>query len=379
MLQEEESWGGVKDGNYNMKKIRVAGLGPGNPDYILPAVRKAAEDSDIIIGGRRNIESIKELLEGKEGDFFGPAGYCVPPMYRQGLAAAMDKMYEDVTKDIKVTEQDIKDKYDEYVENDKEYYTENPNMFETDYPSGALYYNLGGYRVAKHILIKFDDEYSDKIKEYEELNLYALPYDVKSFKKLQNIYIAYDEISQDDFVNIWGDLLNTPIYYHDKYYHRINVASIYWNCPSIFFFSRKFSEHTLSENLTGFLDTIRKEFVSSMLKKYSTLEEVRNPKNQLYLYYILHRNINEKSMQSFFKNRNYNFGWLKKEKGYKSLFTKGVEDSIEFEDQNPIFQVYNAQFRYSFGINSKNTLDLEKLGIGNKRNPFEELVKWSNF
>ena len=66
MLQEEESWGGVKDGNYNMKKIKVAGLGPGNPDYILPAVRKAAEDSDIIIGGRRNIESIKELLEGKE-------------------------------------------------------------------------------------------------------------------------------------------------------------------------------------------------------------------------------------------------------------------------------------------------------------------------
>ena len=87
-----------------------------------------------------------------------------------------------------------------------------------------------------------------------------------------------------------------------------------------------------------------------MLKKYSTLEEVRNPKNQLYLYYILHRNINEKSMQSFFKNRNYNFGWLKKEKGYKSLFTKGVEDSIEFEDQNPIFRVYNAQFRSSFGI-----------------------------
>ena len=25
----------------------------------------------------------RELLEGKEGDFFGPAGDCVPPMYRQ--------------------------------------------------------------------------------------------------------------------------------------------------------------------------------------------------------------------------------------------------------------------------------------------------------
>ena len=66
MLQEEESWGGAKDGNYNMKKIKVAGLGPGNPDYILPAVRKAVKDSEIVIGGKRNTESIKELLDGKE-------------------------------------------------------------------------------------------------------------------------------------------------------------------------------------------------------------------------------------------------------------------------------------------------------------------------
>ena len=36
----------------------------------------------------------RELLEGKEGDFFGPAGYCVPPMYREGLAAAMERMCE---------------------------------------------------------------------------------------------------------------------------------------------------------------------------------------------------------------------------------------------------------------------------------------------
>ncbi len=66
MLQGEESWGGVKDGNYNMEKIKVAGLGPGNPEYILPAVRKVLSDSEIVIGGRRNIESIKELLEEKE-------------------------------------------------------------------------------------------------------------------------------------------------------------------------------------------------------------------------------------------------------------------------------------------------------------------------
>lgn len=34
----------------------------------------------------------RELLEGAPGDLAGPAGYCVPPMYREGLADAMEKM-----------------------------------------------------------------------------------------------------------------------------------------------------------------------------------------------------------------------------------------------------------------------------------------------
>ena len=34
----------------------------------------------------------KELLEGGPGDALGPAGYCVPPMYRQGLADAMAQL-----------------------------------------------------------------------------------------------------------------------------------------------------------------------------------------------------------------------------------------------------------------------------------------------
>lgn len=34
----------------------------------------------------------RELLEGAPGDDLGVAGYCVPPMYRQGLADAMERM-----------------------------------------------------------------------------------------------------------------------------------------------------------------------------------------------------------------------------------------------------------------------------------------------
>lgn len=34
----------------------------------------------------------RELLEGREGDTFGPAGYCVPPMHRESLADALERM-----------------------------------------------------------------------------------------------------------------------------------------------------------------------------------------------------------------------------------------------------------------------------------------------
>lgn len=34
----------------------------------------------------------RELLEGREDEELGSAGYCVPPMYREGLASAMERM-----------------------------------------------------------------------------------------------------------------------------------------------------------------------------------------------------------------------------------------------------------------------------------------------
>ncbi|MTI65216.1 MAG: precorrin-6y C5,15-methyltransferase (decarboxylating) subunit CbiE [Firmicutes bacterium] len=41
-----------------MNKISVVGLGPGHPDYISPRAKEVIKESEIIIGGKRNIESI---------------------------------------------------------------------------------------------------------------------------------------------------------------------------------------------------------------------------------------------------------------------------------------------------------------------------------
>lgn len=44
-----------------MNKIKVIGIGPGHRDYVLPMAYKAVEDSDILIGGKRNLETFKDF------------------------------------------------------------------------------------------------------------------------------------------------------------------------------------------------------------------------------------------------------------------------------------------------------------------------------
>ena len=44
-----------------MKKIQVIGIGPGHRDYVLPAARSAVENSDILIGGRRNLKTFDDF------------------------------------------------------------------------------------------------------------------------------------------------------------------------------------------------------------------------------------------------------------------------------------------------------------------------------
>lgn len=41
-----------------MNKFYVVGIGPGHQDYILPKARKLIDSADVIVGGKRNIESV---------------------------------------------------------------------------------------------------------------------------------------------------------------------------------------------------------------------------------------------------------------------------------------------------------------------------------
>ncbi len=42
-----------------MNRFSVVGIGPGGPDYLLPAARKEVENSDVLAGGRRQLDLFK--------------------------------------------------------------------------------------------------------------------------------------------------------------------------------------------------------------------------------------------------------------------------------------------------------------------------------
>ena len=41
-----------------INKIKILGLGPGHPDYMLPITKKIIENSEIVVGGERNFKNI---------------------------------------------------------------------------------------------------------------------------------------------------------------------------------------------------------------------------------------------------------------------------------------------------------------------------------
>ena len=80
---------------------------------------------------------------------------------------AQQELFEAVTADVAITEEDVQAAFDAAVAADEETYSASPYDYEsvrTD--GGAVYWNPEGYRQVKHILIKFDD---DQTARYDEL------------------------------------------------------------------------------------------------------------------------------------------------------------------------------------------------------------------
>ncbi len=132
------------------------------------------------------------------------------------------------------------------------------------------------------------------------------------------------------------------------------------------------------KDLETFLIDTEKKKIRRLSKKHEDLGEIRNVKQQLYIYYVLTRRIMGRSVNDFFGNR-WRIGWLEKEKGFTSLFHEGIEGDPWFSESghNPIFQTYSSQFRYNGGLNKCHALPPEIVGANRPQKAFEKLLEWA--
>ncbi len=212
-------------------------------------------------------------------------------------------------------------------------------------------------------------------KELSETGLDSLFYENKHLRVLEDVFNGYEEISRNGFDLIWGNLLISSLY-TQTYESRLIYSDSFKKHPAILVFSKNFAESNL--DLNNYILKFQKDYILALSEIYEDFSEITQVKDQLYLYYIINERIYEQPYSQFFKNNNFNFGWLTKETGFESFYTKGIEDCQYFKSTNPIFQVYNQQFRYNLGLNKNNTLDIEIIGNNKKSNPFESIIDWAS-
>ena len=203
---------------------------------------------------------------------------------------------------------------------------------------------------------------------------------VKSFdlQRLKNLYEHYDRISQNEFSSVWGDLLDSTLYTHYKDSRRMMYdADTFSKNPAVIALAVAYMD-SKKKDLETFLVESEKKTILRLSKKHEDLGEIRNVKQQLYIYYVLTRRIMGLNINDFFKNE-WRIGWLAKEKGFTSLFHEGIEGDPWFSEpgHNPIFQTYGSQFRYNGGLNKRHALPPEIVGANRPQKAFEKLLEWA--
>ena len=48
-----------------MAKLNIVGVGPGSPDYVTPAARKAVQQADLVIGAKRSLNMLQGDIKGE--------------------------------------------------------------------------------------------------------------------------------------------------------------------------------------------------------------------------------------------------------------------------------------------------------------------------
>lgn len=187
------------------------------------------------------------------------------------------------------------------------------------------------------------------------------------YDTLGKLYKAYKLIAQNDFYEVWGDLLATKVYTQSEW--RVWFDDNYEKNPDVIQLAKDVMNH--GYNIEKVLLYREQKFITKMQTEYGDLSEVNQPKQQLYLLYILSRRILKYNICDFFTNDCYRFGWLKKDKsGFSSPF-KYLNDNYGM-----VYQCYNSSFQYNRGLLDNRTPKVLKANGAGKKT-FEKLINFA--
>lgn len=187
------------------------------------------------------------------------------------------------------------------------------------------------------------------------------------YDTLEKLYKAYELISEYDFYEVWGDLLGTNVYRQTEW--RVEYDGSYEKHDDVIELAKEVMKN--NNDINGVIIRRERKFIAKMLNKYGNLSFVNQPKEQLYLLYILSTRVLKYTIEDFFNN-GYQFGWLSKNiPGYSPLFEKFYDWNIGM-----IYQSYSTYFQYNRGILEKRTPKvLFAHGAGQK--PFDRLIDFA--
>lgn len=139
--------------------------------------------------GKKGEDEINALVEAQLAEY----DYTVDALVEQAKAeAAYERLYEQLTADVTVTDEEIQASYAQTVATDKATYDGDPAAFTLQCMYGNRpAYTPEGIRTVKHILIKYLDDDTQKINELMAMSEKPEDYDAQ-----------YDALKQQAYANI---------------------------------------------------------------------------------------------------------------------------------------------------------------------------------
>ena len=196
-----------------------------------------------------------------------------------------------------------------------------------------------------------------------------------NLEEFQTIYKSYCVVAENDFIGVWGDLIDSTMYCHIQSSGRLVYVEDYSKNAGVIALAADYA-HSGIDVIEDYLIKREKDYVLKLASQNENMRTIDDVKKQLEILYIITRRILMKPISAFFHEW-YNFGWLQATKGFSSIFTSGIKNDPWFGEMNPIFQTYNYQFRYNWGLNKVHAIPVEvsdepQVGL------LEDLIKWAS-